>query len=455
MPNEVNQPSHAVAVFGGAVSGSTVTEILAQRGVQVVVFEQNPRPYGKIEDGLPRWHDKQRRMEYGKIDERLTQANVTYVPNTKLGRDLDFKEVYGWGWSAVLLANGAWKDRELDAPGAEGVVDRGLVYQNPFVYWFNHMNERAYDGPRYEVVDEAVVLGGGLASIDVIKIIQLELYASALRARGVEVSVLEMEHEGIPKYCAKHGVEDPASLGIKGALLIYRRRVEDMPLASPPANASEKQKAKIAMVRAKLLSKCQERFLFQVQPQTVTKEVIVEDGRLVGLVVQDTVVEGRSANPVEGSERELRTTMVISSIGSVPEPLEGVEMKGTYYKYKDWDTGEYAPLPGVFGVGNVVTGQGNIKASLEHGRAVGTHLVENYLGVGDPGERDLTQAYAKAEAKGAAAAEAVEAHLERVAPLPVERVNALLERATARQAQVGYEGDYSAWIAKVTPADME
>jgi NADPH-dependent glutamate synthase beta subunit-like oxidoreductase len=49
-------PQHAVAVVGGATAGAEAAGMLAARGVTVVVFEQNPRPYGKIEDGLPRWH---------------------------------------------------------------------------------------------------------------------------------------------------------------------------------------------------------------------------------------------------------------------------------------------------------------------------------------------------------------------------------------------------------------
>ena len=45
---------HVVAIFGGACAGSTAADILAAHGAEVVVFEQNIRPYGKIEDGLPR-----------------------------------------------------------------------------------------------------------------------------------------------------------------------------------------------------------------------------------------------------------------------------------------------------------------------------------------------------------------------------------------------------------------
>src|SRR5262245_24256054 len=53
-------PSHVVAIVGGATAGAEAAGILADRGVLSVVFEQNQRPYGKIEDGLPRWHVKLR-----------------------------------------------------------------------------------------------------------------------------------------------------------------------------------------------------------------------------------------------------------------------------------------------------------------------------------------------------------------------------------------------------------
>ncbi len=146
-----NDPKHVVAMIGGAVAGSTAAQVLADAGVIVVVIEQNVRPYGKIEDGLPRWHTKQRLMEYERINSRLDKPGVFFVPNTRLGRDVGFQELIGdWGFSAVILANGAWKDRPLPAE-IDKYLDKGLIYQNPFIYWFNHKNEKAYSGLRYEI----------------------------------------------------------------------------------------------------------------------------------------------------------------------------------------------------------------------------------------------------------------------------------------------------------------
>src|SRR6266581_9584301 len=127
---------HFVCIVGGAIAGSVAAEILADHGIRVAVIEQNKRPYGKIEDGLPRWHVEQRHQEYGRIDARLKKPGVSFIPSTKLGRDLDFQDLCNsWGFSVVILANGAWRDRDLGVPGADKFVDKGLIYQNPFSRW--------------------------------------------------------------------------------------------------------------------------------------------------------------------------------------------------------------------------------------------------------------------------------------------------------------------------------
>src|ERR1700730_5803358 len=98
---------HFVAIVGGAISGSVSAEILADHGIRVAVIEQNTRPYGKIEDGRPRWHGEERKQEYGRIDARMKKPQVSFVPSIKLGRDIEFEDLCNnWGFSAVILANG-------------------------------------------------------------------------------------------------------------------------------------------------------------------------------------------------------------------------------------------------------------------------------------------------------------------------------------------------------------
>jgi len=443
-----------VAIVGGAIAGSVAAEILADRGIRVAVIEQNKRPYGKIEDGLPRWHVEQRKQEYGRIDARLKKPGVFFVPSTKLGRDLDFQDVCNnWGFSAVILANGAWRDRELGIAGAEKFVDQGLVYQNPFIYWYNHKNEKDYTGPRYVTPDEILVVGGGLASIDVVKVLQLENYERAMKARRLQTNFHELEKKGIPAICKMHGIQ-PEDLGVKGCLLIYRRREQDMPLAQPPENATPEQIAKTESVRQKMLRLAREKYLFRAQDRRMTTGLIVEDGRLAGLTVVKTKVEGRRAEPIPESEHELRAPLVISSIGSVPEIIPGIAMKGEYYTFTDEVLPQYSGCDRVFGVGNVVTGQGNIRVSLVHSREVTTQLVENYIGVGD-GNSGFSALYAPAEARGAAQAKAVQERIQILPALSDSAMAAIEQRIRTLQERVSYTPDYDSWIARETPPDLE
>jgi NADPH-dependent glutamate synthase beta subunit-like oxidoreductase len=442
---------HFVAVIGGAIAGSVAAEILADNGIHVVVIEQNKKPYGKIEDGLPRWHLGLRKQEYRRIDARLRKPGVFFLPCTRLGRDMDFQDLCdNWGFSAVILANGAWRDRELGIPRAQEFVDKGLVYQNPFIYWYNHKNEENYTGPHYQAPDEALVVGGGLASIDVAKILQLENYERALRGRGVQTDVYELEKKGVPAVCKIHGIT-PEGLGVKGCLLIYRRRGQDMPLAQPPENATPDQIARTEAIRQKMLRLAQEKYLFRFQDRRVATGLLIEDGQLVGLKLAESKVNGREAEPVAHTEYQLRAPMVISSIGSVPEKIPGIAMKSEYYDFNNESLPRYGQSGHVFGVGNVVTGQGNIRVSLVHSQKITTKLIESYIGVADE-DAASTRFYAGAEARGSAQAQAVRDRVQVMRGLSYQEIGAIEHRIRAFQERVGYTGDYDSWISSVTPS---
>ena len=442
------EPRHVVVICGGAVSGSEAAAYCAEAGIVAVVLEQNSRPYGKIEDGLPRWHDKLRQKEYARIDANLSKPGVLFVPETQIGRDLGFEEVTeDWGASAVLLANGAWRDRPLQVEGVDDFVGRGLYYQNPFVHWFNHYPEAGYDGPTYDIHDGTVVVGGGLASVDVAKIVNLELYQRALRERGIEISTVELEHKGIGPTLAAHGIGRD-ELGIEGCTIYYRRRVQDMPIAFARDDSPE-QLARVQKVRQRMVDILAEKFLVKIEPNHLPVATVVEDDRLVGLVFRRTELRDGRVVQLEGTDYEVRAPSTISSIGSVPERIPGIPTKGELYHYASWDTGAVSGLPGVFGLGNVLTGQGNIKDSRSNATEIATQVCSDYLGlleVHDDGLMDGAHAKAQGEAQ-----RVVDSAIRRAALSP-QRVEAILERVQARWREVGYEGDYGAWIDTHRPA---
>jgi hypothetical protein len=126
-------------------------------------------------------------------------------------------------------------------------------------------------------------------------------------------------------------------------------------------------------------------------------------------------------------------------------------MKGEYYDFDDETLPRYVGSDHVFGVGNVVTGQGNIRSSLLHSQEVTTQLIENYIGVGDE-DAPSTRFYAGAEARGAAQAQAVQARVQVLQGLSDFEIAAIEQRIRVLQERVGYTGDYDSWIASVTPA---
>ncbi len=447
-------PQFVVAIVGGATAGAEAAGKLAARGITAVVFEQNARPYGKIEDGLPRWHVKLRRKEYGTINARLDRAGVHFVPNTKIGRDLGFEElVDDWGFSAVILAHGAWRDRPLPIEGADRYVGKGLVYQNAFIHWFNHFVERSYDGPQHDVPDGAIVVGGGLASIDVLKALQLEGVRRALADQGIDEEIDKLEADGIPAVLSEHGLTWQR-LGLQGATLFYRRRIEDMPLTDIPDGSDEAKIQKLEGVRRKILEKAMQKYCFGVCPLRSPVGLLVDGDRLVGLRFQRTHVDHGTVVPIDGAFEDVHAPLVVSSIGSIPEPMCGIPMRDELYQWADNRLGRLGGRPTVFSVGNVVTGKGNISLSRKHSTAVSTHVIERFLGLAN-GKHEGEDALLRSSP------ETVDSAVGRVAdvvqegrPLSPTQAQALLARVHARQEAVGYTGSYREWLEQVTPSDL-
>jgi ferredoxin--NADP+ reductase len=447
-----NQARHVVAVIGAATAGSEIARILAERGALVIVFEQNLRPYGKIEDGLPRWHVKQRKDEYEEINERLEHPNIEFVPGSRLGRDIDFEDLRtNWGLNVLVLTHGAWRDRPFPVEGADQFVDRGLVYQNPLIYWFNHYPEKSYDGPRYELTPGTIVVGGGLASIDVVKVLQIEMTLKALAARGIHEDMVRLEREGVEPVVESHGLKY-ADLAIKPCKLFYRRRVIDMPLSDVPPDAPPKRQEAMRNARAKILEKAMRKFLFEFQELRVPTGVIAENGQMVGVKFSRTEVADGQVRTVPDTSEEVRAALTISSIGSIPEPIPGVPQKGEVYQYRDLKTGLLFDGPtAVFAAGNVLTGKGNIKDSLESGTEIGTIVAENYLGLTAEEFRIAENARLHAEAE----AREISAMMDKRPELSGDQIDAIRAKVRERQKAVGYDGNYRAWIAKVTPSDLQ
>ncbi len=439
---------YLVAIFGGAVSGAEAAYQLSQKGINCVVFDQNKLPYGKIEDGLPKWHSKLRDKEERKIDEKLSHPLVQFVPGIRLGRDVDFVDITrNWGFSAVLLAIGAWKDRPLPIEGVDSYLGKGLIYQNPFIYWFNHKHEPGFEHGSYEIKDGAIVIGGGLASLDVLKVLMIETVQQALQKRGHDYNMFQLDRS-IAKVLDELDLtlED---LGVEGCTLYYRRRIQDMPLSPFPVTSPESL-VKAEMVRTKVLNNFASKYLFKVKPQHVPVDKLVEDGRLTGLVFKETKIENGRAVAVDGSEIEVRAPYVISSIGSIPEMINGIPGKGSSFKIIDDPSCRIEGYENVFAIGNTVTGRGNIKESMKHGREVSLLLMEQYIEGID--SAIFEDSVSDNRNRIAEMTDGIIPHIKSISESEIEVLQA---RIRGLQEAGGYDGDYGAWVARHMPVRLE
>ena len=348
-----------------------------------------------------------------------------------------------------MLATGAWKDRPLPVEGVDEYINKGLYYQNPFIYWFNHYHEPDFSGQQFDILDDVVVIGGGLASLDVVKVLMIETVQKALNEKGHKVDMFTLDRS-IAKVLEGLGLT-LNDLGISGCTLYYRRRVIDMPL-SPMATDTPEQLTKAENVREKILNNFKTKFLFKVKDCHMPVDRIVEGDRLVGLVFQETKVEDGKAVPIEGSKIEVRTPLVISSIGSIPELIEGVPAEWQVFKLKDTESCQIEGYENVFAVGNAVTGKGNIIESFKHGRELSQRVMDNYL---DWQEEDYQEYLRKTESNIGEQVNAIAESFKDKNLLSVEKINELRDRIKEFQQKVGYDGNYDKWVEKHLPKRLE
>jgi hypothetical protein len=222
-----------------------------------------------------------------------------------------------------------------------------------------------------------------------------------------------------------------------------------MAVVSMPEGADQARRAKVEATRAKFVAKVRAKYLIEIEPLCVPESLVAENGQLTGLILRRTAMaNGRVVRTDETFE--FNANMVVSSIGSIPQPIAGISMDGELYAFDPNDPGVLASRSNVFAVGNVLTGKGNIAVSRRHAIEISDTAIEAYLGVSDhpDTEADSDPHAGPTAVAGAASAMADELLLRAATqePLSPETLAGIQRRVLERQKAVGYEGDLTAWI---------
>jgi len=145
-----------VAVVGAGPAGLSVAHVLSREGIDVTIFEKEPKGGGLMTYGSAAY----------KVTPEFCEDEVNYITsiggieikyNHALGKEITLDQLQK-SYDAVYLGIGVGVARQLDIPGEEmeGVVDAiGFIY-----------NLRANGYPSVPVGDKVAVIGMGMTAID-------------------------------------------------------------------------------------------------------------------------------------------------------------------------------------------------------------------------------------------------------------------------------------------------
>jgi glutamate synthase (NADPH/NADH) small chain len=326
-----------VAIVGSGPAGLAAADQLNRAGHSVTVFEKSDRIGGLLRYGIPEF-----KMEKRFLDRRLAvmeEEGVVFRPGINVGVDVTADRIRA-DYDAVLLAGGAGHPRDLPVPGREL---KGIHFAMEYLTLQNRRCEGDHI-PDEEFITAAdkhvVIIGGGDTGADCL---------GTVHRQGAR-SVHQLELMPMPP----------------------RERAADNPWPQWPqifrvSSAHEEGGERVYAVSTQRFSGTPDG---RVQTLHATRvEMVKRDSRLQFV-------------PVEGSEFEIRTDLVLLAMGFVGAAKGallhdlGVTItdRGNVGRDASWMTN----VPGVFTAGDMQRGQSLIVWAIAEGRSA-ARAIDAYL----------------------------------------------------------------------------
>ena len=118
-----------VAIIGAGPAGIYASNYLAQRGVEVVLFNRDITPGGLAEYGIFPDKTKLRNGLLNYFNRVLNLPNVHYFGNVKVGRegDISLDQLRRAGFQAIMVTTGAQTSNWLGLPGEDAMQVAGRL----------------------------------------------------------------------------------------------------------------------------------------------------------------------------------------------------------------------------------------------------------------------------------------------------------------------------------------
>ena len=195
----VRTKDERVAIIGSGPAGLTAAQDLVKQGYGVSVYEALPVAGGMLATGIPGFMLANEVVK-SEVD-HVRSLGVNIKTNMRLGKNVTLEDLRNQGFTAILLATGAWKNADLPVPG----TDLKGVYQA-----LDFLKD-VKTGNLKKIRGTVAVIGGGNVAFDAART------AIRMGARKVFVACLE-SREAMPAYdwkvemAEQEGVEVQTSL---------------------------------------------------------------------------------------------------------------------------------------------------------------------------------------------------------------------------------------------------
>ncbi len=317
----------SVGIIGAGPGGLAAADVLRNAGVQVTVYDRYDRAGGLMTYGIPGF--KLEKPVVMRRVEQLEKGGVEFVLNCDVGTDITFDEIRQ-KHTAVLIATGVYKSRELPGPGAgaAGIV-RAIDY-------LTASNRKSFgdDVPEFESGElnaegkRVVVIGGGDTAMDCVR--------TAVRQGATSVKCL------------------------------YRRDRANMPGSQREVMNAEEEGVEFEWLSAPKA--------FHGDPVTSVK---VQQMRLGS----PDATGRQSPEEIEGADYDEPADLVIKALGFEAEELPTLwnqdELTVTRWgTIRAEFTSGKTSLPGVYAVGDIVRGASLVVWAIRDGRDAAAAILE-------------------------------------------------------------------------------
>jgi glutamate synthase (NADPH/NADH) small chain len=325
-----------IAIVGSGPAGITCAAEMAKAGCEVTIFEALHEPGGVLRYGIPGF-----RLPNPVIDaevENLKKLGVKIDCNMLIGRIFTVEDMLTeLEFDAVFIGTGAGSPRFM---GIRGENLNGVLSANELLTRCNLMGAGKfpeYDTP-LKLGKRVTVIGSGNTAMDAMRV--------SLR------------------------------LGAEKVTCVYRRSRSES-----PARIEELQHAEEEGIEFHWL--------------TMPIEILADEAgkvrgmRCIKMELGEPDDSGRRRPvPIDGSEFEIETDMVVYAIGTNANPVIGQtsKIKLNQWGYIETDDDLATSIPGVYAGGDIVTGAATVILAMGAGRKAARSMMR-YLGLKVPAKK--------------------------------------------------------------------